>query len=299
VPRIVDELMKSIVYLFPTWEDAEAGSDQGATGFIALEPFAELPYPSEQGQLYVVTNRHVIGQDCHFVRSNSSDGVGRITHIPLRDWHTHMDDDDLAVAEFFEEAGDDIFPIRSDRWLLDPSDVAEINLGVGDEVYMLGRFHTGTQARMSTPVARFGNISRMPSRDQLVVDGRQFGVEAFLVDMRSVSGFSGSPTFVIVEADSFRGFGHKIDTEDRGRGWLALIGVDTGHFMRRLSVLEDNSLVPAEAKAWVDAGDGLAIVSPAWRLRLLLDDEYLTERREKIRQQLANDYLAPFENGAE
>ena len=42
---------------------------------------------------------------------------------------------------------------------------------------------------------------------ELVKDGRGLLVEAFLVEMRSISGFSGSPVFVVMPGGSDRGNG--------------------------------------------------------------------------------------------
>jgi hypothetical protein len=55
------------------------------------------------------------------------------------------------------------------------------------------------------PSVRFGNIAQMPIEP--IEQGRVFGKfqqESFLVEARSVSGFSGSPVFLILHASASR-----------------------------------------------------------------------------------------------
>jgi hypothetical protein len=67
-----------------------------------------------------------------------------------------------------------------------PARMDQLNIGVGDEVFMIGRFISHQGLNRSQPLARFGNIAMMPG--ERVRDGRGFDVEAFLVEMRSLSG---------------------------------------------------------------------------------------------------------------
>jgi hypothetical protein len=68
------------------------------------------------------------------------------------------------------------------------------NVGAGDDCFMVGRFITHQGQQQNTPAVRFGNISMMPG-EPIWQDARRFGQVAYLVEMRSLSGYSGSPVF--------------------------------------------------------------------------------------------------------
>ena len=54
----------------------------------------------------------------------------------------------------------------------------DLNMGVGDEVFMLGRFISHSGIQKNQPLARFGNIALMP--DERILDGRKLRIEAYL-----------------------------------------------------------------------------------------------------------------------
>src|SRR5438445_660680 len=76
---------------------------------------------------------------------------------------------------------------------------------VGGTGFLLGWFISHSSKQTNQPLARFGNIAMMPG--EKVVDGRGLRVEAYLVEMRSLSGYSGSPVFVYLAPGSYRGEG--------------------------------------------------------------------------------------------
>ena len=72
-----------------------------------------------------------------------------------------------------------------------------MNIGIGDEAIAIGRFinHDGNQRNQ--PSVRFGAIAQMP-KDKIRTDtGEQ---DAFLVEIKSISGYSGSPVFALTSA---------------------------------------------------------------------------------------------------
>ncbi len=97
----------------------------------------------------------------------------------------------------------------------------ELNAGVGDEVVMIGRFVAHDGRVRNAALARFGNIAMMPGEP--VTDGRGMKVEAFLVEMRSLSGFSGSPAFIYMGPGTYRGDGRMMPFYSETIG---LIGID-------------------------------------------------------------------------
>src|SRR5260370_42243079 len=70
MPRIPDEFLDCVVYLYPSQPAAEAGEGLGGTGFVVGIRSQDRSVQS----LYVVTNRHVVELGNTTVRINTLDG---------------------------------------------------------------------------------------------------------------------------------------------------------------------------------------------------------------------------------
>src|SRR5258708_7512305 len=57
MPRINDDLLDCVIYLYPTVEDARSGYGAGGSGFLASVP--SLKYP-DRWYRYAITNAHVV-----------------------------------------------------------------------------------------------------------------------------------------------------------------------------------------------------------------------------------------------
>jgi len=71
--------------------------------------------------------------------------------------------------------------------------ISSKSIGLGDGVFMIGRFIDHAGEGTNYPAARFGNISIMPTMIDL---GDGYGGECYCLDMHSRTGYSGSPVFV-------------------------------------------------------------------------------------------------------
>lgn len=153
-------------------------------------------------------------------------------------------------------------------------------------MFMVGRYHPAEKADIKEPTIRFGNISVWPSRH---VNHPKTGLpeESFLVEMKSQSGYSGSPVFVIVESGSPRPVKVPLDettgwlitgmsaytlTEDRR---VAFLGVDWGH-------LHDNGGTTL-----------MALVVPDHQLVNLLNSKELMEQRKELRDKKSTEKEQP------
>jgi hypothetical protein len=192
--------------------------------------------------------------------------------IPQGDWVDHPYGDDVAVARIdtLLDADSDVKGLDwsalagSDAAMRDRMD--ELNVGVGDEIIMLGRFvsHAGIQRNQA--LARFGNIAMMPGEP--VRDGRGVLSEAFLVEMRSTSGFSGSPVFVYMGPATYRGNRKMMPFYSETIG---LIGIDTGHTAVASGVIDRRTGTLVDPSWIVEQNSGFAIVAPVWKISEILE----------------------------
>lgn len=267
--------LQSIVYMFPSVEAAQKGERAGGTGFILSVP-CDVP---GQAHHYVVTNSHVIfsGQS-PVVRMMGRDGSPVVLPFDPDDWSHHDDGDDLAVHPIRYGAAVEAASVPVEM-LLTEELATKWSLGPGDETFMIGRYVDLDGRERNEPVVRFGNVSAFPG---VVVHQRERGFDQLSVpvEVRSLSGFSGSPVFVApgpyVEPDGAGGVRIKAITGQP----VFLLGVDWGHHHWREPVRDADGTRSA-GKTFVQANSGMSLVVPGWKLQsLLYSDDLVAERAE-------------------
>jgi hypothetical protein len=274
VPRIADWLLDCVVYLYPSKQEAEAGEAVGGTGFLAFVP-SEVH--EGYGFAYCVTNSHVVREGASpVIRLNTKDGSRDIIELEQDHWVHHPDGDDLAICSIAMTNPDYYRYSLVDTGMFVTNELIERqSMGPGDEVFMVGRFGTHEGRQRNTPVVRFGNISMMPFEP--VMHRRGYKVESFLVEARSLSGFSGSPVFVYHTPHTPYPSG--IPNREQG---IWLLGVDWGHLPIYKTVKEKNRQDDVPEGWVVESNSGQMAVAPAWKLQELLDIEDLVmERRQE------------------
>jgi len=267
--QINERFLDCAVYLYPTQEAAERGRASGRPAFVGGTGFlARLPSQQHPGVFYhyAVTNRHVIDRmsgENVFIRLNGKDGKWRALPVPKGNWVGAASGDDVAAA--FINLGSDQFKYRAvDRSaFLDAAGLRRI--GPGDYVFLVGRYVNVEGTQRNKPCVRCGAISMMPDEQEPI---SIYGADrpAFLVEVRTRTGFSGSPVFAKV-LSWFELFNrenlddpNKPPDEDYGP-WL--IGVHAGQVP-----LGDGTVAPGDV---LDSGMSAAV--PAWFLADLLDNE--------------------------
>jgi hypothetical protein len=153
-------------------------------------------------------------------------------------------------------------------------EVTEGDIGPGDDVFMLGRFVTHDGGLRNQPSVRFGNISMIPADLQHPYLGVQ---ESFVVEMRSISGYSGSPAFVFTTflSGGLEGAKRRPMTES----YLALLGIDWGHIDSKAPLYKDDGSLHPE-RLHVKSSTAMSGVVPAWKIARLL--EKLREQRDRV-----------------
>lgn len=282
MPRLIDWLPNAVVYLFPSVESAERGDAAGGTGFLlGTTGLTMNSVPADQ--IYVATNSHVVREgigNAPKVRINDLAGSYEVLDQPREAWIHHMAADDLAILpiDFATSLRLGLYKERviPETWFLTREDMEKHHIGLGDEVFFLGRFAVHQGRTRNIPTARFGYIALMPEEPIL---NTQTGIrqESFLIESRSLSGYSGSPVFLYVLSGAWRGPGQP---QVHGTTTIFLLGVDWGHIDNHVRVLGENK-EPLEERWWVRQNSGMMGVVPAWKLRELLHDPEVVARRER------------------
>ena len=143
--------------------------------------------------LYAVTNQHVIDGGFTVLRVNTLKSEYDIIETKPESWIKHGEDD-LALCPF--QPSVDVHDIRivGLQDFVTEDLVKTHNIGPGDEIFMVGRYTEHAGKKKNLPIVRFGNIAMNPNEPTPNCLGKQR--EHFLLEARSVSGFSGSPVFV-------------------------------------------------------------------------------------------------------
>lgn len=211
MPRIGQSWIRPVVYMFGCVEDAKRSrleddpnwpqppgkaSARAATGCL-------IDFHSRGAvHQYVVTNLHVVQQGLVVPRITCEDRFNYIIDVVLDDWYCNLLPTDLAILPVPQEFSGKIrgiayspYPNSPDEFLDKNKDFAFAGVHIGDEVAMSGRFYPSSGGESNQPVTRFGNIAKWPPAD-IQLPWFSAPAEAILVEMRSHSGYSGSPAFV-------------------------------------------------------------------------------------------------------
>jgi hypothetical protein len=171
---------------------------------------------------------------------------------------------DAAVLPWQPAATVDVwpFPIKDS---VTPELIAREGIGPGEDVFVVGLFSPRAGQTRNIPIIRVGNIAAMPDEPIETATGRQ---EAYLVELLSIGGLSGSPVFTYlggIRREPSKD--EKISVTARA-GAIYLLGLMNGHWgigSAQVDAVQDA----------LDGGDrvnmGIAIVVPIARLLEILD----------------------------
>jgi hypothetical protein len=271
-------MLDCVVYLYPDTESAIDGRNVGGSGFLIGIPTTKV---SDTLIVCVVTNKHV-AMKANAVRLNTHDGA--MNAIEVMHWADHPDGDDLSISPLGLNQTLFNYAYLGMEMLLTHDRIRRTNVGIGDDVFTVGRF-TGHDGKLrNLPSARFGHIAQMPNEP---IDNKGYPQESFLVDTRSINGFSGSPVFLFLSEQSPRASGVRLSPEDQG---AFLLGIDWGH-LQRLESITDNTGKPLADGSKVAVNSGMMAVVPAWKLRELIDSPWA----KGVREDIVDDYLRNLE----
>lgn len=277
VPRIPDKLLNSVVYLYPDEAAAEDGKKAGGSGFLCgLDLLLGGPQAT-----FVVTNKHVVQSGSAVVRLNTTDGKLDIIALDGVEWFDHPEGDDLTVCpialdlKVHSHSPFSLYHVTK-KWADD------YNVGLGDDVFMIGRFVGAEGKIQNNPSVRFGVISQMPFEPLVLEDGSS--QLSYLIEARSIPGYSGSPVFIIIEPHgpkpSFLPSDMPPAIHDaliEMSGWMKeragklrmppfLLGIDYCHLYDKQKVWSGLTKKPVDPNWFVKGNSGAMGVIPAWKL---------------------------------
>lgn len=216
--------------------------------------------------LYIVTAKHVLegihgkGLDQVYIRVNLNDGTSKWYVTEYTDWKLNSDKNvDVGI---YQAAGDSSWDHISYQLSTSLSDalITENEIGVGDEVFVIGLFTHHHGQRRNIPIARIGNISAMKEEK---IQTNQHLMDAYLIEARSIGGLSGSPVFInLGEVRYIQG---QIKHSIGGRAFI-LMGLIYGHYDVKSTNIDEVEFDAQSESRSENVNTGIAIVTPVEKI---------------------------------
>jgi hypothetical protein len=190
--RINEEIRRCVVFV---GIEARGNFVPTGTGFLIGIPDIknDVTYHA------LVTAAHVLEQmyeDEFSVRLNRKEGDAACVRINRKDAIHHPNrGNDVAIVPI-AIAGDvyDFRLLRCERSFFNDQLKALDGVEQGDEVFAVGLYTSHHGLTRNVPVVRVGNVAAVPEEPVLVL-GRAY-VDAYLIELRTIAGLSGSPVFL-------------------------------------------------------------------------------------------------------
>jgi len=266
MPKIAADLLDTVVYLYRNEEEAKVGVDFGGTGFLVQLP--DETYPDRASYFYAITNWHVaVAHGFSTIRVNNQDGSVDIFEFDPSEW-LFLPQYDIAVIPMpFNPSRLKASMIPAQIFVRKEMFGAnEKPLGVGSDVFMIGRFIDHDGGQTNRPAARFGHLSILPAP---IIQPNKTKADSFCVDMHSRTGHSGSPVFIYRTPFSDIGYVQSLHNTP----YFGLLGIHWGQFPE-LWEIEKGVEPKTESEAdslildgqYVKGLSGMACVLPAWTI---------------------------------
>lgn len=246
---------------------------------------------------YLVTARHVIQEakrlgDCQFfVRLNTKGGSAEVIAIPDEWVYPENEAVDAAVLSFdstlseLNEQEIDHAAITVEMLMTDGL-IRDLGIGLGDGLLVVGLFRYRWGHRRSIPIARTGNIAAMPDEPFIEESGEVYN--AYLTELRSIGGLSGSPVFVfkLVQADA----NEIAERQKKGlrlpplpKEKMYLLGLVRGHWdLEPQGAVQDIAVVDEDGEIEY-LNTGIAQVTPIQEVLALINGERLVRLRAETK----------------
>ncbi len=282
--RIPDDILRSVCFLCTI--DRHNVPRYGATAFFVNVPSEVGP---EGGRhVYLVTAQHCIEaakqEGALHLRVNTEAGGARL--VPIQDdwFYPENAASDIAILPV-EDFEDDVqvVSLPSDMFLTDAV-ISDLIIGPGEDIVVTGLFTERHGNERNLPIVRTGVIASMP--DETFVDSRSgLDYNAYLIEIRSTGGLSGSPVFAYLEPGRHKQ--HSASGSEHSwwgptivqRDQIYLLGLIRSHWVyeARGGPVE---FTPSDAE---QINMGIAMVTPIQEAMAVLKGDELSKRRKSAR----------------
>lgn len=276
---VPDDVRKCVLFLglSKTLSGSEQVFEPNGTAFIVAIPSENLKGAQH---VYLVTAKHVAVElegKSFLARVNSKEGKAIfIKGEGVKWWYHHTDGSvDVAVFPWAPPEQVEHKQIPTSMFLSDEI-IKKKRIGTGDLVFMTGLFSKLTGSAKNLPIVRMGNIAMMP--DEKVPTNAFGDIEAYLIELRSIGGLSGSPAFV-QETLSSQQLG--------GTGAIYLLGLVHGHW----DIPPENKSAVKDIRGKGAINMGIAIVIPAKKILEVINQPELVEKRQVAEEELKQQNL--------
>ncbi len=284
--RLPDDILECVAFLALQQDGDEASQRQlVGTGFFLSVP-GSLPGVN---YIYLITAKHCVSEALElgelYVRLNTRDGGLGFVKLEGKWLYSDIPGCDLAVLPFAPNSLLYKYKHISDTMLAQQDVIERHKVGIGEEVAIAGLFTRRAGKGRNIPIVRCGSIAAMPAEPLPEKDGPDF--HAYLVEVRSIGGLSGSPVFAYLgPARVGPDF-----TLNLTQTFLFLIGVMRGHWEHEEAKVKGPSAFSDGAKRFSEELDlvnwGIAAVTPSTELAGIIYGDYLMKGRERKDKELA------------
>lgn len=267
--RIPDEFLKCVSFL---GVETPQGFEAMGTAFIVTVESEAMPqrfYP------YLVTAKHCLVNAAGrplILRMNTKAGGSHLVRINSDSGWMFSEDPsaDVVTIPIFPSA--DVFEIShiNSGMFVTPQTTIEHGIGIGDDIYMVGLFSKRKGAQRNLPIVRTGIIAAMPS-EPLTDTRTGLSYNAYIAEVRSIGGLSGSPVFVMLNPGRV-GPDNKVNFSRKG----FLLGLVRGHW----DYDNNQTLINNDTDGKINMG--MAAITPIEELMKILNhpDTVQTRRRQ-------------------
>lgn len=274
-------ILKCICFL--GLEDATETVDYGGTGFFVVVKSEMVP---ERVHAYLVTARHCVEEAEESVkefclRVNTKDGKSLTVSLQGASWFfldepEREKNTDVAILPFPRDSRFEMGVVPERMFALEEAlEAAGEELTMGTDLLITGLFREHGGRTRNLPVVRTGMLSAFPDPEEPLTDMHGRTYEAYLAEIHSIGGLSGSPVFaafnqIVMEHPP------RSDSRFEIRPKLFLLGLIREHWTLTKRIESDQYLRTADA-----LNMGMAAVTPVSCLSELLYQEDVVESRRK------------------
>jgi len=246
--------------------------------------------PSEahapRSYLAAVTNRHIIEEEkAPVIRLNTKSGDTDILDFTPESWIFHPDGDDVAVRPIGLNLDHHKFLSIPTKYILTPQLAEDLGIGLGDDLYLAGRYinHEGRQRNI--PTVRFGTIAMM--NEEPIQGYQDYMQESFLAEVRTIGGYSGSPVHVILPRERWDEHpDYKHLSEPGHLQWLLGIEWCNVPLTPQPILRRSKGKLHPHPKYFARENTGMSGVIPAWKILDILNLPRLRAMRQKRDEEL-------------